>query len=79
MYVFVLTIVQTQYALSDEAMFGPGGPSNKRQQSGFPHHDFYHELLKHKALMLNEELSSLIQWWNGYINCYTLLVIFTLL
>ena len=79
MYVFILTIVQTRYALSDEATFGPGGPGNKRQRSGFPHCDFYRELLEHKALMSNEELSGLIQWWNGYIDFYTLLVIFTLL
>jgi len=60
---YVATV--TRYALSDEPSFGPGGSdTDKRRRRGFPYRMFYREILDHKDLMTEDELISLIQWWN---------------
>lgn len=37
------------------------------QRSGFPYRSFYRELLDHKELMSENELISLIRWWNEWV------------
>ncbi|KAN0139553.1 hypothetical protein V8E53_002669 [Lactarius tabidus] len=60
---YVATV--THFALSDEPSFGPGGSdADKRRRRGFPYRMFYREILDHKDLMSEDELISLIQWWN---------------
>ncbi|KAH9019362.1 hypothetical protein EDB85DRAFT_2197736 [Lactarius pseudohatsudake] len=55
----------TRYALSDEMTFSQGGRDTEgKGKAGFPHRQFYRELLEHKELMLKEELEDLIEWWN---------------
>jgi len=49
----------TRFALSDEPSFLPSGR--------FPHCAFYHELLVHKDLMTENELTNLLEWWNEQI------------
>ncbi|KAH9028596.1 hypothetical protein EDB85DRAFT_1867775 [Lactarius pseudohatsudake] len=58
---YVATV--TRFALSNEPAFGPGGQNNI-QIGGFPYRAFYREILEHKGLMPEDELVSLLQWWN---------------
>jgi len=60
---YVATV--TRFALSDEPSFSPGGSNaDQRHRGGFPYRIFYRELLEHKELMSEDEVISLIQWWN---------------
>ncbi|KAN0130582.1 hypothetical protein V8E53_011668 [Lactarius tabidus] len=68
---YVATV--TCFALSDEPSFGPGGSdADKRRRRGFPYRMFYCEILDHKDLMSEDELISLIQWWNKKIFPHTI-------
>ncbi|KAH9036291.1 hypothetical protein EDB84DRAFT_1437712 [Lactarius hengduanensis] len=59
---YVATV--TRFALSNEPAFGPGGRDNNIQVGGFPYRAFYREILEHKELMLEDELVSLLLYWN---------------
>ncbi|KAH8977765.1 hypothetical protein EDB86DRAFT_2837331 [Lactarius hatsudake] len=52
----------THFALSNKLAFGPGGHDNNIQV----------EILEHKELMPEDELVSLLQWWNEKIFPHTL-------
>ncbi|KAH8984084.1 hypothetical protein EDB86DRAFT_2810987 [Lactarius hatsudake] len=58
---YVATVVS---GLLSPLAFGPGGRDNNIQVGGFPYRAFYREILEHKELMPEDELVSLLQWWN---------------